>query len=154
MKIYRLTRKRHLGDFSGKGAALYGARWNSKGTEVIYCSESRALAMAEVAVHLSLENLPKDFVMLEIDVPDSISIAPPLTDEELRSSWHHSPHATDGQVIGDRFVNDRKHCLLRVPSAVVKGDHNLLINPNHDDFKLIQITGQDDFPFDSRLFLH
>ena len=41
---------------------------------------------------------------------------------------------------------------MRVPSAVVKGDHNLLINPFHPEFKEIKIIAIDPFSFDKRLF--
>jgi RES domain-containing protein len=151
MKVYRLTRKRHLEEFSGKGAALCGARWNSKGTEIIYTSESRALAMAEVAVHLSLDNLPDDFVMLEIDIPDKLAFAPPILVDALDKNWNWFPHSQSTQVIGDRFIRENLHCTVRVPSAIVKGDCNILINPHHADFKKITITNVDDFPFDRRL---
>jgi hypothetical protein len=62
-------------ELSGKGAALSGNRWNSKGTELIYCADSRALAMAEVAVHVSLSILPKDYVMVEIVIPTTVTIS-------------------------------------------------------------------------------
>lgn len=58
MKVYRLARRKYKIELSGKGAAKSGNRWNSKGTEVIYCADSRALAVAEVVVHLSLATLP------------------------------------------------------------------------------------------------
>jgi hypothetical protein len=34
----------------------------------------------------------------------------------------------------------------------VPGDFNFLINPHHPDFSAIRIIGQEDFPFDPRLF--
>ena len=46
MTIFRITKEQYAKAFNGKGAARYGNRWNSKGTEVIYCAESRALAFA------------------------------------------------------------------------------------------------------------
>ncbi|MFY8046747.1 MAG: RES family NAD+ phosphorylase [Chitinophagaceae bacterium] len=39
-----------------------------------------------------------------------------------------------------------------MPSAVTKGDYNLLINPAHPDFKKIKIKGVEKFPFDRRIF--
>jgi hypothetical protein len=41
---------------------------------------------------------------------------------------------------------------LKVPSATTKGDHNLLINPFHPEFKEIKIVAVEPFPFDNRLF--
>lgn len=151
MRVFRLIRKKHGIELSGKGVALSGNRWNSKGTELIYSADSRALAMSEVAVHLSLSILPKDYVMVEVDIPSYVSIAS-LSKEDLPANWSSFPHLLDTQQIGDVFVTERKDCVLKVPSAVVPGDFNFLINPFHPDFSTIRIVGQEDFPFDSRLF--
>lgn len=151
MNGFRLTRKKYPIELSGKGASIVGARWNSKGTEIIYCAESRALAMAEVAVHLSLATLPSDFVMLEIDIPKDISMEVILV-ENLASNWNVFPFDFSTQLMGDDFVRRNTACVLKVPSAVVQGDCNFLINPYHPDFKTIKIIGQTDFPFDKRIF--
>ena len=74
MEVFRLARKKYPIGLSGKGASISGARWNSKGTEIIYCAQNRALAMAEVLVHLPLAALPKDFVMITITIPDDVSM--------------------------------------------------------------------------------
>lgn len=151
MRVFRLIRKKYGIELSGKGVSLSGNRWNSKGTELIYCADSRALAMAEVAVHLSLSILPKNYVMIEIDIPNYVKIAA-LPKDDLPANWSSFPHVLDTQQIGDAIVAKRKNCILKVPSAVVPGDFNFLINPQHPDFPAIQILGQEDFPFDSRLF--
>lgn len=150
MRVFRLTRSKYKIELSGKGAAKSGNRWNSKGTEIIYCADSRALAMAEVAVHLSLSTLPNDFVMLEIDIPNDVSKSS-LSIAKLPVGWNKFPHLIDTQSIGDDFISKNKTCLLKVPSAVVPGDFNYLINPSHPDFPKIKIVGQEKFPFDQRL---
>lgn len=150
MKVYRLSRKKYAGELSGKGAALSGNRWNSKGVEMIYTSESRALAMAEVIVHLSLDVLPKDFVLLEIEIPDSIPIKK-LSTKKLPENWNAFPHHPATQKLGDAFIKDGMFAVFQVPSAVVNGDSNILINPNHPDFKKIKIASQHPFLFDQRL---
>lgn len=154
MKVYRLTRRKFIHDFNGKGAAICGARWNSKGTEIIYASDSRALAMAEVAVHLSFDILPSDFMMLEIDIPEAVAFAPAIFADDLHTSWNAFPHDATTQLIGDQFIQANAFCVLKVPSAVVKGDFNILINPFHSDFSMITITDESDFPFDRRFVYH
>ncbi|TGD57073.1 RES family NAD+ phosphorylase [Flavobacterium humi] len=151
MDGFRLARKKYAIELSGKGASIAGARWNSKGTEIIYCAESRALAMAEVVVHLSLATLPSDFVMLKIDIPDGISMET-VDVSDLELNWSVFPFSFSTQVIGDDFVRRNQACVLKVPSAVVKGDFNYLINQYHEDFKKIAIVEQMDFPFDKRIF--
>ena len=130
---------------------MSGNRWNSKGTEIVYCAESRALAMAQVAVHLSLAMLPDDFVMVEIEIPASVSVTSLLLNE-LPDTWNSFPHQLQTQKISDDFILRKKACVLKVPSAVVPGDFNFLINWSHPHFSTIKIVAQDDFPFDKRIF--
>jgi len=151
LQVYRLSRKKYASELSGIGASKSGNRWNSKGTEIIYCADSRALAMAEVSVHLSLAILPKDFVMLEINIPKSVTIYI-LNEKELPENWNEFPHINKTQKLGDDFIYANKNCVLKVPSAVVKGDFNYLINPHHKDFKKIKIVNFYNFLFDRRLF--
>ncbi|WP_026776719.1 RES family NAD+ phosphorylase [Polaribacter sp. Hel_I_88] len=151
MQLFRLSKKKYATAFNGKGAAKSNNRWNSKGTEIIYTAESRALAMAEVAVHVTIATLPKDFVMLTIDVPNEIEIKK-IDFIDLDKNWNAMLPNSKTKKIGDLFIDDLEFCLLKVPSAVVKGDFNYLINPYHKDFKKIKIVDISDFPFDKRMF--
>lgn len=150
MEVFRLTRAKYAETLSGKGAALFGNRWNSKGVEMIYTSTSRALAMAEVLVHLSLNQIPKDYKMLCIDVPDAIKITT-IARKDLPKSLSKFPHTNYTQNVGDKFILKNKFCILKVPSAVVYGDFNYLINPYHKNFQKIRIKSIADFPIDERL---
>jgi RES domain-containing protein len=151
MEVFRLSRQKYASTLSGKGAAAKGGRWNSAGVELINVALNRSLAMAEVAVSLSAGTLPDDFVMLTIYIPESVSIMS-LPQDALPPDWNNFPHSDSTKTIGDTFIREKKHCLLRVPSAVTKGDYNLLINPFHPEFAQIKIIGSDPFPFDHRLF--
>ena len=151
MEVFRLARKKYPIELSGKGASISGARWNSKGTEIIYCAQNRALALAEVLVHLSLAALPSDFVMLTIEIPDAILIET-LDLTNLNIGWNTFPCTFETPLLGDDFIKRNETCVLKVPSAVVKGDFNFLINPYHIDFYKVKITEQNDFPFDERIF--
>ena len=145
MRVFRLSKLKYSKDLNGKGAAKSGNRWNSKGTEIIYTAESRALAMAEVAVHLTLATLPSDFVMIEIEVPDDINIQE-LDLEGIGEDWNNPPPTSKTQKIGAEFIDSMDKCLLKVPSAVVQGDFNYLINPYHPDAKRIRIKEVQTFP--------
>jgi RES domain-containing protein len=151
MEAYRLSREVYASTLSGKGAALKGARWNSIGVEIIYTASNRSLAMAEVAVHFTLATLPTDYMMVTIHVPDDISLQK-LNVSDLPADWNTFPHPSTTQAIGDQFIADNKFCVLQIQSAVTQGDYNLLINPNHPDFKRIKIIDKDKFPFDKRIF--
>lgn len=107
--------------------------------------------MAEVAVHLTLATLPDDYVMMTVGIPDDIEIKK-ISESDLPSDWKDFPHPTSTQSFGDDFVLENKYGVLRVPSAVTKGDYNFLINPSHKDFRRIKIIGVEKFPFDKRIF--
>lgn len=151
MKVYRLSRRRFSFEFSGKGAAIFGNRWNSKGVEMVYTADSRALAMAEVAVYLTVATLPKEYVIMMIQIPKEILIEE-LNVNVLKEGWNNYPQLKATQNIGDQFIDNGKYCVLKVPSAVVKGDFNYILNPNHEDFRKIKIIEIEDFPFDKRMF--
>lgn len=151
MEVYRLCRKRFSKTLTGKGAAQKGARWNSVGVELIYTATNRSLAMAEVAVHFTLATLPDDYVIMTIFIPPNTSMQK-MNADELPADWNFFPHPISTQATGDKFVNENKYCILQAPSAVTSGDYNLLINPNHHEFKKIKIISVEKFPFDGRIF--
>jgi RES domain-containing protein len=151
MIVFRLSRARYKDELSGYGASLNGQRWNSKGTEVVYTAQTRALANSEVAVHISLGILPSDYHIVEIEIPDSLKIQE-LKASELPSEWNAIPSNTESQIIGDKFVKLNNLAILKVPSVIVKGEFNFILNPNHIDFKKIKIISTEPFPFDPRYF--
>ena len=151
MEVYRLSTKKWSKSLSGKGAALKGARWNSPGTEIIYTASNKSLAMAEVAVHFTLANLPKDYMMITIFIPDDTSIKV-IREKDLPKDWNSFPYNSATRIFGDEFINDNEYCLLKIPSAVTKGDYNILINTTHPEFKKIKIINIEPFPFDHRIF--
>ncbi len=151
MEAYRLSRKKYATPLSGKGAAIKGARWNSTGVQMIYLASNRSLAMAEVAVHLTLATIPGDYVMATIYLPDDISTKK-LTELDLPADWNAFPHPVSTQAVGDKFIADNKYCVLQIPSAVTHGDYNLLINPHHSEFSKVKIIKAERFPFDRRIF--
>lgn len=151
MEAFRLTREKFAHSLSGKGAAIKGARWNSVGVELIYTASNRSLAMAEVAVHFTLATLPADYMMVTLEIPDDIECQQ-IEPGDLPTNWKDFPHPSSTQIFGDKFVQENKFCVLKIPSVVTQGDYNLLINPNHPDFAKIRIKRIEKFPFDKRIF--
>ena len=151
MKAYRLSRAVYANDLSGKGSSFKGARWNSIGIGLIYTAESRALAMAEVMVHFALAMAPRDYMMVILEFPDDLK-RQLISVDMLPKNWNVFPYLSSTQTIGDSFVRENQFPILRVPSAVVPGDFNLLLNPHHPEFGKITIQKTEKFPFDSRIF--
>jgi len=151
MIVYRLSKQQYAGDLSGLGARLSGGRWNSPGVALVYTSESRALCTAEIAVHTGLGLLPTDYRLVTIFFPDQ-TILSEIDPEKLPPDWRSFPYPNFTKVIGDQFVKENRHLVLRVPSAVVRGDFNYLINPAHAGISQVNILKTEPFGFDRRLF--
>lgn len=149
MIVFRLSKGKYQADLSGKGAEMYGGRWNSKGAALLYTSQSRALAFAELAIHLPLGINPKDYFLITIKFPDTAKIFQ-LAESDMPSDWRSNPHSHHTQQLGDEFVSKGNYLVLRVPSAVVPGDYNYLLNPAHPMFKEVSIKQAEPFEFDSR----
>lgn len=152
MIVHRLSKSKFSNDLSGKGAELAGGRWNSKGTAILYTSQSRALCTTEIAVHTPLGNIPADYVLITIEIPDNAKIKA-VEQKVLPVDWKMFPHPHETQVIGDQFVQDSEFLVLKVPSVVVQGEYNYLINPQHKDFNTIKLLHTEPFEFDERLFI-
>ncbi len=151
MIIYRLTKEKFANQLSGFGAEQSGGRWNSKGVAMIYTSENRSLCTAEIAVHTPLGIMPLDFCLISIEVPDNMKIES-LALKDLPYKWREIPPDVASQKVGDAFIRNSKSSVLKVPSVVVQGEYNYLINPNHLDFNKIKIKKIEPFSFDERLF--
>lgn len=152
MIVFRLSKSKYAADLSGKGAEMGGGRWNSKGTALVYTSQSAALCTVEIAVHVPLGIIPLDYTLVSIEIPDELIIQEVIPDE-LPRDWSALSHIHGTQLIGDRFIKSGAHPLLRVPSAVVQGEYNYLIDPRHPESRKISILKIEPFNFDSRLFV-
>lgn len=149
MIVYRLSKGKYQKDLSGKGAELHGGRWNSKGVAMLYTSQSRALSLAELAIHLPVGIIPKNYFLIDIYIPDDTHIIE-IKIKDLPSDWRSNPHSNSTQMIGDQFISESKSLVLQVPSAVVPGDFNFLINPKHPEITKVKIKNVEAFEFDSR----
>ncbi len=149
MNVFRLCKSVYSNDLSGKGAALYGGRWNSKGIPVIYTSESKALCLLEAAVHFPLGNSPRDLMIVTIEIPDTINIRVVLK-KDVHDGWNAFPFHSSTQKIGDRLLKELEYQVIKVPSALVPCEYNFLINPLHPASNKIKIHAVDPFPIDQR----
>lgn len=118
---------------------------------MIYTAENRALALAEIVVHLTAATLPNDYVMLTIEIPDSLKITE-IKAAQLAVGWNVFPHTLETQKSGDNFIRNGNTAILKVPSAVVHGNYNFLINPMHKGIEKIKVSDIQGFPLDNRFF--
>jgi RES domain-containing protein len=70
---------------------------------------------------------------------------------ELPRNWRSSPPPAPLQSIGTRWLTEQRRAVLAVPSAVLPIETNYLINPEHPDFKSIEIGEIKKLDIDPRL---
>ncbi len=150
MVAYRIAKREYIEDLSGEGARLHGGRWNRKGTAVVYLAENRALATVEYLVHVPLSLLPVDLYIAEISLPARAEIEE-VRSKALPANWATHPPPAALAEIGEEWITRNETLVLRVPSAVVQGECNLLINPKHQHAKQIKIVSSDPMQIDARL---
>lgn len=135
--------------FSGEGARLVGGRWNLPGTPLVYTSENLSLAALETFVHLQPVDKRIRYVWFQVTIPTNVAID---RQASLPDSWRDSPPSEETQRLGTAWAKDMKGAVLRVPSILVPGEHNLLLNPQHPHFKRLKISEPLPFDFDGLLW--
>lgn len=151
MKFVRITKSRHRDTaFSGEGARLYGGRWNDKGHPAVYLADSIALAQLEILVHLKSEDSLKDYVLLEVDVPDTLIAY--LDDEDYPQDWNDLEPQASTKDIGTAFLEQQSAVALVIRSSVVPQQFNALFNPEHPEAKAVSAAARAiPMDFDPRL---
>jgi RES domain-containing protein len=148
MRAYRLAKVQYTA-LDGEGARLYGGRWNSEGVAMVYLSSSAALAALEYLVHLEPGMLPRDLVLLTVEIPDDIE---PNVMDPLLPDWNQYPAPNGCQAAGDEWVRSAQSTVILVPSVVVPMENNILLNPAHPDNQRIKIVETTPFPMDARFY--
>ena len=151
MRFWRIVRRRFASEAAtGEGSRLFGGRWNSRGVRVVYASTSLALAAIETFVHIEPRLLPRDLVSIEGEIPEGITIGK-VELKALPSNWHATGSGSLHRF-GDDWIRDAETAALLVPSAAIRGERNVLLNPSHSDFRKIKFSKPEAFEFDARMF--
>lgn len=108
---------------------------------MVYLAEHPALAVLEVRVHLDLppDLLPEDYVLMQADLPDAAEVLKDMP--------------ADPRAFGDDWLRSRRTPVLRVPSVIVPGAANLLLNPRHPAAAAATTAPLQPFRFDQRLWM-
>ena len=148
IRSWRIVKARHAANaFDGEGARLLGGRWNSPGRRVVYTAENAALAALEMLVHLGRMTILPAYVVIRCDFDEKL-----VTEVgKLPADWRKYPAPPALPAIGDAWLASGKSAVLRVPSAIVPGENNYLLNPAHPKFARIAIGAPERFELDTRL---
>ena len=149
--FWRITTRRRARDaFSGEGARLFGGRWNFPGTPVVYTSLTLSLCALEYFVHVDPVVAPRGLVAIAADLSIVIEI-PSVSLAELPAGWRRYPAPERLQEIGTVWAQAAASVALRVPSALIPHEHNVLWNPLHPDFHHLRPRPAEPFAFDPRM---
>ena len=142
MQLYRLCRQRYA-ELTGFGAKKTGGRWNRKGIAALYTAQNAALAVLEVLVHLDKAELPDDYVMLEISIPDPAIVSiDDQSDERLEFLYQNGHRGLASESMG-----------FSIPSIIVPHDRIVVLYPEAAmSTSSLEITRVAPFAFDRRLF--
>lgn len=147
MKAFRIAKTEFIRDLSGFGAYKFGGRWNSIGTHILYLAENPSLSLLEVLVHISRFQIQSSFSVLTLELPEIELVDPP----ELPQNWKLTPPPMSLKKVGDEFIRSKMSLAIRIPSAIMPLDHNLLVNPGHPDFSKIKILDCEEIHLEKRL---
>lgn len=140
MLVFRICRDIYQ-ILDGEGARLFGGRWNSPGRPLVYTSEHVSLCVLEQLVHLDPDLIPDNWVVVTIEIPDHCSSETlaklPAKEEDIRK-------------FGDKWLFEKRSLYLRVPSYVIRKEHNVLLNPLHPEMSKIVVKDVSAFVFDPR----
>jgi RES domain-containing protein len=136
--------------FSPIGASLVGGRWNSPGLGVIYASRTYAGAMLECLAHAGIGRMPRTQVAIEITVAGAVAVER-HDQNSLPAGWDHADLRV-ARAFGDAWIRERRTAVLVIPSVVARRERNVLLNPQHPDFRKISAGSPEPVIWDARLF--
>ncbi len=155
MLVWRICRAQFAAEaFSGEGARRFGGRWNSRGVPMVYASSSLALAAIELFVHLDPNQQPNDLVYISALLPAGGQMRS-MTEKNLPADWWLAENVAGleaTRALGDAWVKAGDSLAIEAPSAALRPERNVLINPAHKAMKQIVVAPPEPFVFDARMF--
>jgi len=150
LRVWRLCPATYAADpFSGVGGLYFPARWHNKGRRIVYTAESRSLAALEILAnsHDRAAFAARPWVLAWADIPLPMVENPATYPDD----WRAHPPPASTRAFGDAWLAAARSPALRVPSAVIAGEFNYLLNPAHPGFAQIRLGPPESFSFDPRL---
>ena len=136
-------------DLTGAGGLAAAGRWHSRGRRIVYLADHPSTALLERLVHMNRDRLPATFRLLRVLTREDVFIDG-ISAEQLPADWRDQKVMT--RLLGDQWLRQATNALMKVPSVIVPGAHNYLLNPAHTDAAKITVREVIEAPFDPRLF--
>jgi RES domain-containing protein len=150
MFAWRITNASRV-TLDGEESRDSGGRWHEPGRPLVYASTSCALATLEFLAHLDGD--PADeLVAMQIHIPEELG-DDHLPQDALPPDWR-TPQHPDCCAMGERWLrrpHDDRAAVMKVPSAVVPLEFNVLIDPTHPDAAAIRVHEVHPYALDARV---
>lgn len=125
-------------------------RWSQKCAPMIYASSAAGLAVLEALAHLDPEAARRPHRLAWLEVELRAGDAHCVDCDRLPATWKRRKALT--RDIGAHWLQDGSSVALLVPSALVAGEMNVLLNATHPRWRHWRRNASDaPFRFDSRL---
>ncbi len=106
--------------------------------------------MLECLAHAGIGRMPRTHVAVEIAIAGVVAVER-HDESSLPVGWDHADLRV-ARVFGDAWIRERRTAVLVVPSVVARREGNVLLNPQHADFKKIVAGSPEPVVWDARLF--
>jgi len=149
MQSYRIIKRIYNKTPFQGGSIFSGGRWNLKGTDALYTSESIPSALWEQFVYWdSPKALEFKLSLIIFKVPDEEIIDIPI--DKLPDGWDGDKWIREAQVIGDVFLQS-DILALRLPSALIPLSDTILIFPNSSRINKVTHSIDNKFEISQRI---
>lgn len=149
--VYRIIREKFRDQsLSAEGSRLYGARWNPKGTGILYTTSTPELGLVETLAHapaVRYEDLPT-YWLSSISIPENIRF---YGREDMPDFWQDKNYERTQKWLNN-WLKNPDILAIALPSVIVPFSHNILLHPKHPLFAQIQLISQEKIPIDRRLW--
>jgi RES domain-containing protein len=150
ISVWRIVDRRYAASaFDGAGAEITGGRFNSRGTKVVYTSDSLSLALLETLVRVNKRERLRNQVCIRAEF-DSRHVTI-IDTADLPEDWDSIPPVLATRHVGDAWIESGVSLVLQVPSVVIPQQSNYLINPSHRSMSKLKIFDPIRVPIDDRL---
>jgi RES domain-containing protein len=147
MRLWRISRYPLL---DGAGGMIASNRWHTAPRRIIYCADHPSTALLEVLVHLEVDfdDLPKDYQLIEIEMPE------PSRMISITSDWDmlRRDEITYSRYYGNDWFDEKRSLLLSVQSVVLPAARIFLLNVEHPEFSDVSTISVKQISFDPRLW--
>ena len=93
----------------------------------------------EYTAHTALHLLPPSLSFTSFEMP-AHSIKE-ITEYELPITWRQQPFSKDSQEIGSVLLTQKDYLLLKLPSVLIDGEFNFVLNTLHPLISAVKIIG-------------